>query len=158
MDISTYTIDRRGVFSKTYEIKSGKEIIYKAKKYSFWGLKMKMLDQEESELLRIERVSTIWRSRYDIFVGDERRAQVFSKPLKGKLEIDTVAGEYHVTTNFWGSNYELYSGEQSIAKITAQSMLRPHYTVAILPDQDDLFVLGIVLAIECVKITQSQGS
>ncbi|MEU8516118.1 LURP-one-related family protein [Kitasatospora sp. NPDC048722] len=154
-----YDIDEK-FFSPTHDfwIKRGGERVFQVdeKMFSFSGA-IAMQDSEGNELYRIsEKIMTLRDIRY-IKRGEQTIATVkkaLFSPLLYKFTVTFENGaEIHVTGNITDHQYAITYGEQEIAHISREwSLLSEHYSVKIVPGQDDALILTIAACAEAMVL------
>ncbi|MQS15571.1 hypothetical protein F7Q99_25690 [Streptomyces kaniharaensis] len=154
-----YDIDEK-FFSPTHDfwIKRNGEQVFQVdeKMFSFSGA-IALQDVEGNELYRIsEKIMTLRDIRY-IKRGEQTIATVkksLFSPLVYKFTVTFENGaEIHVTGNITDHQYAITYGEQEIAHISREwSLLSEHYSVKIIPGQDDALLLTIAACAEAMVL------
>ena len=157
--MTQYSITRHGLFRKTYKVWHGKQQVYHI--HSSLMLKsMTLYDIEDREVLHIKRTWSFMTKKFDLIINGDVRAEFTSNnSFKTGLDIGTVAGLYFVEGNFWGNDYTIENEKEPIAKVARNTMSKTRYGIAIKPDNDNEFILGIVMVIELLtRIKQAESS
>ncbi|MFJ2579602.1 LURP-one-related/scramblase family protein [Kitasatospora aureofaciens] len=154
-----YDIDEK-FFSPTHDfwIKRNGERVFQVdeKMFSFSGA-IALQDVEGNELYRIsEKIMTLRDIRY-IKRGEQTIATVkkaLFSPLVYKFTVTFENGaEIHVTGNITDHQYAITYGQQEIAHISREwSLLSEHYSVKIVPGQDDALLLTIAACAEAMVL------
>ena len=121
---------------------------------------MTLYDIEDREVLHIKRTWSFMTKKFDLIINGDVRAEFTSNnSFKTGLDIGTVAGLYFVEGNFWGNDYTIENEKEPIAKVARNTLSKTRYGIAIKPDNDNEFILGIVMVIELLtRIKQAESS
>ncbi len=149
MKINQYVIESKGVITKRYKIYKEKSLLLKVNG-GFFLKEMKINDTDGNEVMRIRRPFSPFKMKFEIIVNDEVRGTIIAdkNPLSNDLTVDTLVGLFFVEGNFWANEFTIEDAHKQIAKISRKRFSSKRYGVAILQGQDELFIMGIVMAIE----------
>lgn len=150
MEFNIYTISKKGFFSSTYLIRSGDEIVYKAKPALFAN-KCSFTDVNDREIFFIKRKTALFKSIYHVLHGGEKYAEVLVKgAFKTKLIVDTEDGQYLLWSEAFHKSFTVSKSDREIGKISRKSMFKTNIGVAIDENEDNEFILALVIVIEMI--------
>lgn len=159
MKMTTYSITRHGLLRKSYKVWQAQSQVYHFKS-DLWLKSMRLYDMDNEELLYLKRTWSIFSKKFELIINGDVRAEISSSSgFKTSIDIATVAGLYFVEGNFWGNDYTIENEKEPIAKIARNTMSKTRYGIAIKPNNDNVFILGIVMVIELLtRIKQAEMS
>lgn len=160
MDFNIYSINKRGLVFQTFEILQNQKVIYKVNKSGIISSRFIIQDRHNSEVLRINKVFSIFKMNFELLIGNEKVAFIEKESviLKQKLIVSTQTSPLEVNGNFMRSDYTISRDGEEIAKISRNSMQwTGYFGVAIKAKENALLILGIVMALE-LKIQAQNAS
>lgn len=131
---------------------SGNDRWYVEQELLTWGKTLHIYDTQEREAADIRREVFSLLPRYSITVGGREVAQIVKNFTLFCQEYDVEGSDWRVEGDFFSHDYAIYSGQRQIASIyRAWLTWGDCYTIELDESADELLVLAVVLAIDCVN-------
>ncbi|NNE26987.1 MAG: hypothetical protein HKN09_09110 [Saprospiraceae bacterium] len=162
MDFKLFTIERRGFFTKTYDILDEDGMLkYRMRPHPFSFMrKFKIEDHNGLEIMQIVRPFKFFKMSFELRAFDDHIAEIkrIVKLGKTELEILSMYGAYFALGNFRKSDFTITKSGEEVAKISrSNSISKRSYGIAIQADQDPLLFIGITLSIEImIRVLRSR--
>ena len=164
MEFNLFSIKRRGIFFKSYEIYKEDHLKYTVQTSAFIR-KYIIYDQHGLELLQIKRPFTfsLFSMTFTINKFDQPIAEITedSKLFANNLNIITRDGVYNAEGNFRANDFTIFKNDSNeVAKISRHhAFAKQQYGVAVLDSEDELLILSIVMAIEMmIRVKRARKS
>ena len=164
MDFNLFSIKKRGILFKSYNIFKDDHLKYTVKASAFVR-KYVIYDQHGLELLQIKRPFSLspFSMTFTINKFDQPIAEVTkdSKLFANNLTIIAKDGVYNAEGNFKANDFTIFKNEnEEVAKISRHhAFAKKQYGVAILDSEDDLLILSIVMIIEMmIRVKRARKS
>lgn len=155
MDIKLYTVSIIGVFVKRYEVHKDEQLVYTARKPSFWSIGDMVVENSKGSIVaRLDSKLYALSYKYNIVL----QSQVNQLPLRKKIMSNHYTlvsnnATYEVKGNFMSTEYTVFRNEEEVAKVSRKLWRsKKAYGMAIIGEQDDLLLLSILMCI--IKIRQ----
>ena len=159
MEFYKYTISRKGFWRKSFEIHENGRLLYKVScpgwlKYNHLIFK----DTQDSEVLLVERVNIMFKLKFEFLDNSGLKAELTRKLFSGEYTLNSEVATYTAKSNWLGNEYTIYLGEDDIAKISRKMMsTHKQYGIAIIEGNHNLFILGMIVCIELIRMTRNNG-
>jgi uncharacterized protein YxjI len=150
MEFQLFSVKTKGLIFKSYEIYKEDQIKYLVKANAFVR-QYTLFDEHGLELIQIKRPFSFFSFRFIIKKFDLTIAEVSkeSKLFTNNLNIISANGTYFASGNFRANEFTILKNDEEVAKISRHSSFsNRQYGIAILDGEDELLILGIVMAIE----------
>jgi len=161
MDYSLYTIEKRGIFFKTYLILKDGILLYTVKGSGFLT-RFRIYDQMGLEVLQIKKLFSFLKLEFRLMEHDSIIAELKkeSKLFKNNLLITSIHGDYYLSGNFKRNDFTLLKGEEEVAKISRHGLFsKQKYGIAIASTEEPLFILGITMVVELmIRVQNARNS
>lgn len=150
MEFNLYTISRKSIFSRTYDIYYGEAIAYRAKIHFFFqGCTFSTMTGEE--IFRIKREFSPFKMRYRIEYQGVVYARVAVKGiLQTKLMVQSEDADYLVQGKSFHRDFTIIKNDIEIAKVSRKNIFKTAIGVAIQEEEDDELILTLVMLIEVI--------
>ena len=113
------------------------------------GARISLLDSYGQEVAEIRK--HIMTDTHEVYLGGQRVAQVRHAGIFGdKYDIETGFGRLEARGRFDGGDYTVSRGGVPVARMVRKFSLREKFAVDIADDENQPFLLAIVLAIEAI--------
>jgi uncharacterized protein YxjI len=94
---------------------------------------------------------------HEVYVGGQQAAQVRHAGIFGdKYDIESAYGIIAARGHFAGGDYSLSRGDVPVARMVRQFSLREKFAVDVSDDENQVFFLAVVLAIEAIHEERNQ--
>ena len=153
MEFVVYTISIKGFFSTHYEIHLADKLVYRVKKPSFFKTsEMIFFDPGGNEIQKINKQFAFFQHKF-IFTQENQYVATFEKEtLDNFYNSSSIYGRHTVQGNFFSSEYTVFNEDGEIAKVSRKRLRsNKKYGVAIIKGNDELYILGMVIAISMVN-------
>jgi uncharacterized protein YxjI len=111
------------------------------------------------ELARVWKKPLSWLPRFYVEVGGVPVATIQKELTFFKPRYTIEGPGISVAGDFWDMSFELYKGDAPIGRVDKKWMtMRDRYAIEIDRAEDELVVVGIVLAIDYVKRTEQSAA
>lgn len=120
--------------------------------------KLHVYDMEGNEVCYIEGQIFTFLPKYRVYVGGEVLCEVSAKLsfLRPKYEI--LGLNWKVEGDFFAHNYMIWEDGELVVVMTKEWMTwGDTYQLDIKDDDDEIFALATILAIDCVQASQNKG-
>lgn len=155
MEFAVYTISVKGIFSKHYEIHQDDRLMYRVRRPSFWAFKeMYFTEPGGKEVLKIKRHASLLtiNSKFVMTKNGEAVATFEKDGFDNFYTSSSIYGEHTVQGNFFNSEYTIYNNDGEVAKISRKRFRSDKkYGIAIIKGTNELYILGMVIAISIVN-------
>ncbi|HKD89438.1 MAG TPA: hypothetical protein VKB62_12990 [Streptosporangiaceae bacterium] len=119
------------------------------------GARISLLDSNGQEVAEIRK--HIMTDTHEVYVGGQRVAQVRHAGIFGdKYAIESGFGRLEARGRFDGGDYTVSRGGAPVARMVRKFSLREKFAVDIADDENQPFLLAIVLAIEAIHDERRQ--
>jgi len=119
------------------------------------GARISLLDSNGQEVAEIRK--HIMTNTHDVYVDGQRVAQVRHAGIFGdKYDIESGFGRLEARGRFDGGDYTVSRGGALVARMVRKFSLREKFAVDIADDENQPFLLAIVLAIEAIHDERRQ--
>jgi uncharacterized protein YxjI len=119
------------------------------------GARISLLDGNGQEVAEIRK--HVMTDTHDVYVAGQRVAQVRHAGIFGdKYDIDSAFGWLQARGRFDGGDYTVSRGGVPVARMVRKFSLREKFAVDIADDENQAFLLAIVLAIEAIHDERRQ--
>jgi uncharacterized protein YxjI len=119
------------------------------------GARISLLDGYGQEVAEIRK--HIMTDTHEVYVGGQRVAQVRHAGIFGdKYDIESGFGRLEARGRFDGGDYTVSRGGAPVARMVRKFSLREKFAVEIADDENQPFLLAIVLAIEAIHDERRQ--
>ena len=132
------------------------DVVYKIKGSISFGHCFKVYNKYDEEVAVLKEEVLRLLPRFKIIVNDEcighiKKELTFLRP---KFEIDFKGWRVH--GNIWEWDYSIYDDRDTIAEISKKIIsFTDTYTIKVFKDEDELYVLLVVAAIDAIKCSQA---
>jgi len=159
MDFYKYTISKKGFWRKSFEIHEDGHLLYKVSCPGWLTYNHLIFrDTNDSEVLLIEKLFYFSKLKFDFLDKSGLKAQLTRKFFSREYTLNSEIATYTAKSNWLGNEYTIYLGEDDIAKIS-RKMMSDHkqYGIAIIEGNHNLFILGMIVSIELVRMASKNG-
>lgn len=159
MEFYKYTISKKGFWRKSFEIYEDGHLKFTVTcpgwiSYSHLIFK----DTNDSEVLLVEKFNTLFQLRFAFIDKSGLKAELTRKIFSGDYTLTSEIATYTAKSNWLGNEYTIYLGEDDIAKISRKIMSdHKQYGIAIIEGNHNLFILGMIVSIELVRMASKNG-
>jgi len=154
MDHSVYIASSIGILSYKYDIyEDGGSLYYHVKKPSIWsGSEYHFYDSAGNIELTISKQS-IFSSEWNIIKNGQLISTVTKNTFSSSFVSEGIYGTHTAESSNWGKAITISNKERiEVAKISIKIMRSNNRIgMAIIENQDDLFLLGFMMIVEIVK-------
>ncbi len=115
-------------------------------------------DSSEQEVAEVRK--HLMTDAHEVFVGGQRAAQVRHAGIFGdKYDIQSAFGYLTAHGHFDGGDYTISRDGTPVARMVRQFSLREKFAIDVADNENDVFLLALVLAIEAIheERRQQQG-
>jgi uncharacterized protein YxjI len=99
----------------------------------------------------------VMTNKYEVLVDGKHAAEVHHHGVFGQhYEIDTFQGKIEARGDFAGWNYTLGRGGAIVAQVSRQPAFRERFFVQTAPNENDVFILATILAIDNIHDERRQ--
>jgi uncharacterized protein YxjI len=121
------------------------------------GSRISLLDSSGQEVADIRK--HMLTDTHEVYVGGQQTAQVRHAGIFGdKYDIQSAYGNLSARGHFDGGDYTVSRGEIPVARMVRQFSLREKFAVDVADDENHVFLLALVLAIEAIHDERRQGN
>ena len=119
------------------------------------GARISLLDPAGQEVAEIRK--HVMTDTHEVYVGGQRVAQVRHAGIFGdKYAIESGFGMLEARGHFDGGDYTVSRGGAPVARMVRKFSLREKFAVDVADDENQAFLLAIVLAIEAIHDERRQ--
>jgi uncharacterized protein YxjI len=99
----------------------------------------------------------IFTDTHEVYVGGQQVAQVRHAGIFGdRYDIESAYGLLNARGHFAGGDYTVSRGGMPVARMVRQFSLREKFAVDVADEENQVFLLALVLAIEAIHDERSQ--
>lgn len=163
MEFDLYTIKKKGLFLKKYEILQDGEVVYNVSGKPFNFLRsLQIYDRNGLEVMQVKRPFIPFKMIFRLMSYMDVVAEIKREfgPFKNNLLVTSKFGDYYVNGNFMKDDFTISKGPEEIAKISRQRSFKgDSYGIAISQDENKLFILGLTMTLELmIRVMRSRKS
>ena len=132
--------------------------VYTVKGKLAWGHKLYIHDLTGNHVATLkEVVLTFLKPRFDMFVGEEKIGTITKELTLFKPKFTLDCNGWQVQGNFWEWDYDIVDGAgHRVAAVNKEIWkLTDTYTIDVEKDEDALYALMVVLAIDAEKCSRN---
>jgi uncharacterized protein YxjI len=119
------------------------------------GARISLLDPRGQEVAEIRK--HMMTDTHEVYVGGQRVAQVRHAGIFGdKYDIESGFGRLEARGHFNGGDYTVSRGGAPVARMVRKFSLREKFAVDVADEENQAFLLAIVLAIEAIHDERRQ--
>ena len=119
------------------------------------GSRISLLDSSGQEVADIRK--HVLTDKHEVYVAGQRTAQVRHAGIFGdKYDIQSAYGDLNARGHFDGGDYTVSRGGIPVARMVRQFSLREKFAVDVADDENHVFLLALVLAIEAIHDERRQ--
>lgn len=119
------------------------------------GARITLLDAAGQEVAEIRK--HLMTDTHEVFVAGQRAAQVRHAGIFGdKYDIESAYGVLSARGHFDGGDYTISRGGAPVARMVRQFSLREKFAIEVADDENQAFLLAVVLAIEAIHEERRQ--
>lgn len=119
------------------------------------GARISLLDSGGQEVADIRK--HVLTETHEVYVGGQRVAQVRHAGIFGdKYDIESGFGRLEARGHFDGGDYTVSRGGAPVARMIRKLSLREKFAVDIADDENQAFLLALVLAVEAIHDERRQ--
>ncbi len=119
------------------------------------GARISLLDSGGQEAAEIRK--HLMTDTHEVYVGGQRVAQVRHAGIFGdKYDIESGFGRLEARGHFDGGDYTVSRGGAPVARMVRKFSLREKFAVDVADDENQAFLLALVLAIEAIHDERRQ--
>jgi uncharacterized protein YxjI len=119
------------------------------------GSQITLHDTNGTEVADIRK--HVFTDTHEVYVGGQQAAQVRHAGIFGdKYDIQSAYGILNARGHFGGGDYEVSRGGVPVARMTRQFSLREKFAVDVSDEENQVFLLALVLAIEAIHDERNQ--
>jgi len=119
------------------------------------GSRISLLDSNGQEVAEIRK--HMMSDTHEVYLGGQRVAQVRHAGIFGdRYDIESGFGRLEARGRFDGGDYTISRGGAPVARMKRKFSLRERFAVEVADDEDQPFLLAIVLAIEAIHEERRQ--
>ena len=152
MKFHKYTISKKGFFRKSFEIYCDDLLVYKVSCpgwFSYSHLVFKNTSGEE--VLLIEKV--MFQMQFEFIAKGRLKAKLNKAIFSNEYSLKSDVATYEAKGNWMGNEYTIFLGEDDIAKVSRTMWSdKNQYGIAIIEGNHNLFILGMIVTIEIIKM------
>ena len=160
MEFNLFTINRKGLVFKSYEIIGETLPDYTVKSEGLFFKSMLFYDHNNQPVLSVNRVSKLFIKEYEIIRDGSKIAGItevstFTKP---QINIRSQLGDFTISGNFFRNDFTVLKNEVEVAKISRKQLrAKGFYGIAINASEDHEFILALVMLME-MNIQEQKAS
>ena len=116
-----------------------------------WGKKLHIYDAQGNEVADIQREIFTFRPRFTVTISGVETAEIVKHFTLFYREYEVNGPDWRVDGEFLSHEFTIWHGETQVAAVHKEWMTWGDcYTIEIADPSDELLVLAVVLAIDCV--------
>jgi uncharacterized protein YxjI len=152
---------RQRVFSwfDTYDITDGiGSTVFKAKgKFSLWGHKMLILNQDGQEVGLLKECRLRFRPQFKVFVRGVYQGKIIKRISLFHPKFKFTFMPWEVHGDLFAFDYQIFNGKMLVATVAKELFhLSDTYLMDVIKPEDALLVLMVVLGIDIAKERKAQ--
>lgn len=123
-----------------------------------WGHRLHIHNLSGEHVATLKEVMlTFFKPRFDMFVGEEKIGTITKELTLFKPKFTLDCNDWQVQGNFWEWDYEIVDGSgYRVAAVNKEIWkLTDTYTIDVERDEDALYALMVVLAIDAEKCSRN---
>lgn len=158
MEFHKYTISKIGMFRKTFKIFEDDRLKYTVSTPGWLGYKYLIFkNRDGKDVLVVERKSFLLNRHFQFVAKGGLNAMLTRSMFAKMFTLESEVATYVAQSNWLGDEYTIYLGDNDIAKVSRKFFSNnKQYGIAIMEGNHDLFILGMVVCVELVRMTQNQ--
>ena len=135
------------------------DVLFTVKGKLAWGHELHIYDQIDREIAVVREKIFRLLPEFEFYVNDEYCGRLKKKFRLFRNDYDLDFFGWQVEGNFTGWDYEIYDASGSRAAVISKELfhLRDTYTIDVENDEDALYALMVVLAIDAEKESSSNS-
>ena len=159
MEFHKYTISKKGFWRKSFEIHKDGLLLYQVTSPGWLSYNHLIFrDTNDSEVLTIDKYFEFFKLRFVFHDNSGLKAELTRKLFSGEYILESEIAKYTAQSNWLGNEYTIYLGDDDIAKVSRKMMSNhKQYGIAIMEGNHDLFILGMIVSIELIRMTRNNG-
>lgn len=159
MNFDKYTISKKGFWRKSFEVYEKDELKYRVSCPGWFTYHHVIFTNLQGiEVLRIKRFSEFFTRKAELIDSDGLRGEMTKKTFSSEYILKSDAFTYTVNRNWIGDEYTVYHSDEDIAKVSRRMMTNhKQYGVAIIEGNHNLFILGMIICIEIIRMTNNKA-
>lgn len=158
MEFHKYTISKKGFWRKSFEIYENDRLLYQVKSPGWISYKQLLfIDANRKEALKIKRRFNLFQFSFEFFEHDKLKGTLTKSRMSNEYTLESIYATYIANGNWLGNEYTIYLGDEDIAKVSRKFFSnKKQYGLAIIDGHHNLFILGMVISIEVVKMVRKK--
>lgn len=149
-----YTISKKGFWRKSFEIHHNNKLLYSISCPGWFSYsRIIFKDSDDKVVLQVEKTPKLFQFKFEFTTEDGSKAELTKASLSNEYTLTSNWATYRAQGNWRGNEFTIYLGEDDIAKVSRKTWSNKNqYGIAIIEGNHNLFILGMVISIELVKM------
>ncbi len=159
MEFHKYSISKKGFWRRSFEIFEDNVLKYTVKCPGWIAYNhLIFIDAKGTEDLVIERFHGFFNRRFEFLERGGLKAVLTKSSFSNKYTLESDVATYIASSNWLGNEYTVFLGDEDIAKVSRKMMTNhKQYGIAIIEGNHNLFILGMIICIELIRMTNNKG-